>query len=185
MDACLISSIERPAPRSAQEPPQLETIDVACTFNRRLCMYRLLAIFHPSRFGLMRVRFQQPQAEAQQVLMVGTSIHSSDPAYPAYLFSCWADLAQDPYKRSLSRAVRKRKEVASAVEQEPEVAHFESCANSCADHDTPESAHEDDPGADDDTHESKHDDDSCPLDPAPVMAEPVPHFAEDFQDFQQ
>ena len=23
------------------------------------------------------------------------------------------------------------------------------------------------------------------LDPAPVMAEPVPHFAEDFQDFQQ
>ena len=33
------------------------------TFNRRLCMYRLLAIFHPSRFGLMRVRFQQPQAE--------------------------------------------------------------------------------------------------------------------------
>ena len=175
------SSIERPAPRSAQEPPQLETIDVACTFNRRLCMYRLLAIFHPSRFGLMRVRFQQPQAEAQQVLMVGTS----DPAYPAYLFSCWADLAQDPYKRSLSRAVRKRKEVASAVEQEPEVAHFESCANSCADHDTPESAHEDDPGADDDTHESKHDDDSCPLDPAPVMAEPVPHFAGDFQAFQQ
>ena len=68
---------------------------------------------------------------------------------------------------------------------EPEVAHFESCANSCADHDTPESAHEDDPGADDDTHESKHDDDSCPMDPAPVMAEPVPHFAEDFQDFQQ
>jgi len=116
------SSIERPAPRSAQEPPQLETIDVACTFNRRLCMYRLLAIFHPSRFGLMRVRFQQPQAEAQQVLMVGTS----DPAYPAYLFSCWADLAQDPYKRSLSRAVRKRKEVASAVEQEPEVAHFDA-----------------------------------------------------------
>ena len=56
---------------------------------------------------------------------------------------------------------------------EPEVAHFESCANSCADHDTPESAHEDDPGADDDTHESKHDDDSCPLDPAPVMAEPA------------
>ena len=74
----------------------------------------------------MRVRFQQPQAEAQQVLMVGTSIHSSDPAYPAYLFSCWADLAQDPYKRSLSRAVRKRKEVASAVEQEPEVAHFDA-----------------------------------------------------------
>ena len=58
--------------------------------------------------------------------MVGTSIHSSDPAYPAYLFSCWADLAQDPYKRSLSRAVRKRKEVASAVEQEPEVAHFDA-----------------------------------------------------------
>ena len=48
---------ERDAPRSAQEPPQLETIDVACTFNRRLCMYRLLAIFHPSRFGLMRVRW--------------------------------------------------------------------------------------------------------------------------------
>ena len=62
---------ERDAPRSAQEPQQLETIDVvwhedqiyvAGTFNRRLCMYRLLAIFHPSRFGLMRVRFQQPQA---------------------------------------------------------------------------------------------------------------------------
>ena len=63
---------ERDAPRSAQEPQQLETIDVvwhedqiyvAGTFNRRLCMYRLLAIFHPSGFGLMRVRFQQPQAE--------------------------------------------------------------------------------------------------------------------------
>ena len=63
---------ERDAPRSAQEPQQLETIDVVWhedqiyvpgTFNRRLCMYRLLAIFHPSRFGLMRIRFQQPQAE--------------------------------------------------------------------------------------------------------------------------
>ena len=40
---------ERDAPRSAQEPQQLETIDVvwhedqiyvAGTFNRRLCMYR-------------------------------------------------------------------------------------------------------------------------------------------------
>ena len=58
--------------------------------------------------------------------MAGTSIHSSDPAYPAYLFSCWADSAQDPYKQPLSRAVRKRKEVASAVEQEPEVAHFDA-----------------------------------------------------------
>ena len=45
---------ERDAPRSAQEPQQLETIDVvwhedqicvAGTFNRRLCMYRLLAIY--------------------------------------------------------------------------------------------------------------------------------------------
>jgi hypothetical protein len=63
---------ERDAPRSAQEPQQLETIDVvwhedqiyvAGTFNRRLCMYRLLAIFHPSRFGWIQVRFQQPQAE--------------------------------------------------------------------------------------------------------------------------
>ena len=104
MRSSSIQRDERDAPRSAQEPPQLETIDVACTFNRRLCMYRLLAIFHPSRFGLMRVRFQQPQAEAQQVLMVGTSIHSSDPAYPAYLFSYWADWAQDHYKRPLSRA---------------------------------------------------------------------------------
>ncbi len=34
--------------------------------------------------------------------MAGTSIHSSDPAYLAYLFSCWADSAQDPYKRPLS-----------------------------------------------------------------------------------
>ena len=34
--------------------------------------------------------------------LVVTSIHSSDPAYPAYLFSYWADWAQDPYKRPLS-----------------------------------------------------------------------------------
>jgi hypothetical protein len=56
---------ERDAPRSAQEPQQLETIDVVWhedqiyvpgTFNRRLCMYRLLAIFHPSRFWLDDVR---------------------------------------------------------------------------------------------------------------------------------
>ena len=36
--------------------------------------------------------------------LVVTSIHSSDPAYPAYLFSYWADWAQDHYKRPLSRA---------------------------------------------------------------------------------
>ena len=36
--------------------------------------------------------------------LVVASIHSSDPAYPAYLFSYWADWAQDHYKRPLSRA---------------------------------------------------------------------------------
>ena len=31
---------------------------------------------------------------------------SSEGAYPAYLFSYWADWAQDPYKRPLSRAAK-------------------------------------------------------------------------------
>lgn len=65
--------------RSQNEPPQLRKIDVvwhndqiyvAGTFNRRLCMYRLLAIFHPSRFGLITVRVQEitPQMKFQRKL---------------------------------------------------------------------------------------------------------------------
>ena len=100
------------------------------------------------------------------------SVHNNDPCADS-----WADdgTPESPHDD----------EPGAADDTHESARHDESCANSCADHDTPESAHEDDPGADDDTHESKHDDDSCPMDPAPVMAEPVPHFAEDFQDFQQ
>ena len=47
--------------------------------------------------------------------MAGTSIHSSEPAYPAYLFSYWADSAQDPYKRPLSRAVGKRRDLQKSL----------------------------------------------------------------------
>ena len=49
------------------------------------------------------------------IMMAGTSIHSSDPAYPVYLFSCWADSAQDPYKRPLSRAVEKRRDLQKSL----------------------------------------------------------------------
>ena len=47
--------------------------------------------------------------------MAGTSIHSSQPAYPAYLFSYWADSAQDPYKQPLSRAVGKRRDLQKSL----------------------------------------------------------------------
>eukprot|EP00440_Ansanella_granifera_P003252 gb/GFBE01003543.1/.p1 GENE.gb/GFBE01003543.1/~~gb/GFBE01003543.1/.p1 ORF type:complete len:280 (+),score=24.00 gb/GFBE01003543.1/:1-840(+) len=49
-----------------EEPPELDCLDVvwhqgrifvAGSGNRRLCMWRLLAIFQPERWGMMRVRF--------------------------------------------------------------------------------------------------------------------------------
>ena len=40
---------------------------------------------------------------------------SSEGAYPAYLFSYWADWAQDPYKRPLSRAVEKRRDLQKSL----------------------------------------------------------------------
>ena len=39
----------------------------------------------------------------------------SEGAYPAYLFSYWADSAQDPYKRPLSRAVGKRRDLQKSL----------------------------------------------------------------------
>ena len=55
----------------------------------------------------------------------------SEGAYPAYLFSYWADSAQDPYKRPLSRAVGKRRDLqkplgghSEAGKQEKEKRYF-------------------------------------------------------------
>merc|ERR1712194_847481 len=63
-DLTVLDSVQQ-LMRPGEEPRELEILEVvwhksklfvAGTYNRRLCMYRLLAIFAPDRYGLIKVR---------------------------------------------------------------------------------------------------------------------------------
>ncbi|CAE8627439.1 unnamed protein product [Polarella glacialis] len=62
----ILDVVWHPVPKTQDSDDQVgELLFVAGSFNRRLCMHRLLAIFAPARFGLVKVQVKDREALGQ------------------------------------------------------------------------------------------------------------------------